>query len=123
MHWLLLLADADPPQQPPPQAPDLGSMLRGPLLPMLLMIGVLVIMSMRSSARQRREQRDMMAKLKKNDKVLTSAGIVGHVVQIKDDETVIIKSGDDANSRLTILRSTIVRIIDETTPAETKPAS
>ncbi len=120
MHWLTLLADPEPAQ---PQAPDWTAMLRGPMMPMLLMIGVIIIMSMRSSARQRREQREMMSKIKKNDKVLTNAGIIGYIVQLKDDETVVLKSGDDANSRITILRSTIVRVIDETAPAENKPAT
>ena len=100
-------------------------MFRGPMLPILLMFGVIIIMSLRSSSRQRREQQEMLAKIKKNDKVLTTAGIIGYIVQIKEDETILLKSGDDANSRITVLRSTIVRVIDESAQpgTENKPVA
>ncbi len=65
--------------------------------------------------RRERLQRETLANsLKKNDKVLTSAGIIGIVADLRDDEA-ILKIDESANVRMRILRSTIVRIL---TPKE-----
>src|SRR5262245_43639999 len=61
--------------------------------------------------RQRREHQALLSQLKKNDKVITSAGIIGTVVQIGDKEDVALKIDDNANVRLRVLKSSIMRIL------------
>src|SRR5262249_62313496 len=69
----------------------------------------LVIMPMKRKERQQREA--IFSALKKNDRVLTGAGIIGTVISIKDKEDeVTLRIDDTTNARLTVLKSTIVKI-------------
>ncbi len=111
MHWLLLLADGE--QGGPPGI--MGNMM----LPLFIVMIVMIVMSFRTSARQKKEAQNLLAKLKKNDKVVTSAGIIGVVVSIKEGEDeVTLRVDDSTNTRMRIVRSTIVRVTsDDQQPA------
>jgi preprotein translocase subunit YajC len=113
MTWLALLAQADQAQRPP----DWFTWLP------FIVLGLMVVMFFRSSARQRREMQTALSALKKNDKVVTSAGILGVVVAIKENEDEVTLKVDDAtNTRIRVLRSTIVKITSGDQPAaEAKP--
>jgi preprotein translocase subunit YajC len=82
----------------------------------------MVVMFLRTSARQKRELQNALASLKKNDKVVTSSGIIGVVVAVKENEDeVTLKTDDASNTRIRVLKSTIAKITsgDQTT-GETK---
>ena len=83
---------------------------------------LMLIMLFRSNSRQKREQQNALAALKKNDKVVTAAGLLGVVVAIKDNEDeVTLRVDDTSNTRIRVLRSSIVRITSGDQPAgETK---
>jgi len=110
--WLAILAQADAAQQAPS-----WSMW----LPFVVM-GLMLVMFFRASARQKREMQKALSALKKNDKVVTSGGILGVVVAIKDNEDeVTLKTDDATNTRVRVLRSSIVRITSgDQTVGETK---
>jgi preprotein translocase subunit YajC len=77
------------------------------LLAMMILFWVVIILPM--SRRQRREQQQLLAGIKRGTKVLTSAGIIGTVVNVKEgDEEITLRSED---SRLKVLRSSIVRVL------------
>jgi preprotein translocase subunit YajC len=107
MNWFsLLLAEGEAPQGGPPPLMN--------ILPFILIGLVMVITMGRSSSRQRREQQNLLAKIKKNDKVVTSAGIIGVVVAVKENEDeVTLRVDDTSNSRIRVLKSTIVRVTSE----------
>jgi preprotein translocase subunit YajC len=106
MHWLLLLADGE--QGAPP------GLFGTPMIPMMMIFGIMMIMMMRSSSRQRREQQALLANVKKNDKVVTSAGIIGVIVALKENEDeVTLRVDDTTNSRIRVLKSSIVRVTTE----------
>ena len=67
---------------------------------------LMLIMLFRSElGKQKREQQNALAGLKKNDKVVTSAGILGVVVAIKDNEDeVTLRVDDTSNTRIRVLR-------------------
>ena len=87
-------------------------------LPMILVgMGVLFwLMVLRPAQRQEQQRRKNLSTLKKNDDVVTAAGIIGTVVSIKektagavsDEDEVVLRIED--NGRLRILRSAVVRI-------------
>jgi preprotein translocase subunit YajC len=108
---LTLLAEADTQQATPPWFYLMYA------LPVLMLI-----MLFRSNSRQKREQQNALANLKKNDKVVTTGGILGVVVAIKDNEDeVTLRVDDTSNTRIRVLRSSIVRITSGEQPAgETK---
>jgi preprotein translocase subunit YajC len=100
--WLALLAQTAPPQQAPG-----WSMW----LPFIIM-GLMLVMFFRASSRQRKELQKALAAMKKGDKVVTSGGILGVVVSLKDNEDeVTLKVDETSNTRIRVLKSSVVKII------------
>lgn len=97
--WQLLAQD---PQQPPPM-----SML--PLLMIGIMVLFFVIVILPANRRQRREQEAMIKSLKRGSKVLTSAGIYGTIVNIKENEDEMVIRSEDA--RLRVKKSMVVQVL------------
>jgi len=98
--WLPLFAD-DAAQQPP------GIMV---YLPFIVM-GLMLVLFFRASGKQKRELQKALTALKKNDKVVTSGGLLGIVVALKENEDeVTLKVDDASNTRVRVLKSSIVRI-------------
>src|SRR5262245_19383389 len=94
------------------QQQQLGGLLANPMFPffligLMLLFWIVVILPM--SRRQKREQEQMLASLKRGAKVLTSGGIVGTIVSAKDGEDEIVIRSED--TRLRIKRSVIVQVI------------
>jgi preprotein translocase subunit YajC len=119
VKFTALIAD-DPVPAPAPNGKDAPPNPLGPFgnpLFMILMVGLFfLVVIIPANRRQKRETAAMMAALKPGSKILTSSGILGTVVKLKDgDEEVVIKSED---SKIKILRSTITRVLGE--DAETK---
>lgn len=106
---LILLADSaqDPAGRPP--AADLFSSL----FP-ILMLGVLAyFLLLRPMKKQEQERQRMLSTVKKNDRVVTSGGIIGVVASVKDKEDeVTLKVDDNSPLRLRVTKSSIVRILN-----------
>ena len=88
----------------------------------LILIGVVMFWMMSRVKRQEQRQREELHKnLKKNDKVLTTGGIIGIVASLKDnDEEVVLKVDESSNVRLRVVKSAIVRIIGPETSEKVK---
>ncbi|MCI0703914.1 MAG: preprotein translocase subunit YajC [Planctomycetia bacterium] len=89
-----------------------GGMFANPMFPffligLMLLFWVVVILPM--SRRQKREQEQMLANLKRGAKILTNGGIVGTVVSVKDGEDEIVIRSED--TKLRIKRSVVVQIL------------
>jgi preprotein translocase subunit YajC len=105
---LVLLAQQSSETSPAPQ----GNPLLG--LPVILIIfGLFWLLMIRPNMkRQERERQTLLSALKKNDKVVTSSGIIGIVASIKDKEDeVTLKVDESSNVRLRMTKSSIVRIL------------
>ncbi len=111
--WLAILAQAD---QSQPAAPSWAL-----YLPFIVM-GLMLVMFFRTSSKQKKELQKALAAIKKNDKVVTSGGILGVVVAVKENEDeVTLKVDDTSNTRIRVLKSSIVRITSgDQTVGETK---
>ena len=89
-----------------------GGLLGNPMfLPMIigLMILFWVIVILPMSRRQKKEQEQMLANLKRGAKILTNAGIVGTVVSAKDGEDEIVIRSED--TKLRVKRSVVVQVL------------
>ena len=75
--------------------------------------------------RQEQERKNLYSTLKRNDKVVTSAGIIGVVASIKENEDeVMLKVDESSNVRLRVLKSSIQRILSgDETPKDDAKAS
>jgi len=87
------------------------------ILQMAVIAGIFYFLIIRPQKRQRKQHEDLLKSLQRGDKILTSSGIVGEVVHIKDDE-VTIRSGE---AKFVIMRNGISSITNRTA-VEPKPA-
>lgn len=94
----------------------------GLLLPLLF--GLLIftmITSMFSGKKEKKKRAEMLAAIKKRDKVLTAGGIIGTVAEVKGDEIVIKTEG----TRMRFSRASVQQVLksahspgDDTNPGE-----
>ena len=99
--------------------------LSSPLLPMLMNGIVFYLMMMRPEQKKRKEMEQLLANIKKNDKVILSSGICGTVVNAAPKSVyVTVKVDDNTNAKLRVLRSAIARVGQpDETEADAKEAS
>jgi preprotein translocase subunit YajC len=98
------------------QSGDTGASPQGSLLISLLpllFIGVIFwFLMIRPMKRQEQERQSLLNALKKNDKVVTSGGIIGIVAAIKDkDDEVTLKVDESSNVRIRVTKASIVRVL------------
>lgn len=64
-------------------------------IPIVLMIVIFYFLLIRPSQKKEKDRKSMIAALQKGDKVLTSGGMYGVIVQIKTEEDIVVlKIGD-----------------------------
>jgi len=121
----VLLADAAPatttstaPAAGSPAAQQQGSPL-GLMIPLSLFAILIYFMMIRPQSQQRKKQMQLLAALKAGDRIVTTSGIVGSVISVKD-KTVSIRSMD---AKMEVTKSSVVEILqpDGETKSE-KPA-
>ena len=59
------------------------------LLPMVLIFGIFYFLVIRPEKNKQKEHQNLVANLKKNDEVVTSSGIHGTVVNVKETTVVL----------------------------------
>jgi len=75
-------------------------------LPFVLILVVMYILFFRAPKKKQAEHRQMVQSLQKNDKVQTIGGIIGIVVDVKDDE-VTLKVDESNNTKIKVTPSAI----------------
>lgn len=118
-RFLVLAQAAVPPDGVPPEdAPQgIARLLEGPWVLMLLLTMMLYFMVLRPQRKDQASRAKMLAGLKKNDAILTSAGIFGKVVQANENsDEITIRIDENANTRMRILRSSVVQVVSDETP-------
>lgn len=106
---LFTLAQATQPIGPPPSGTEV---FVKNFLPLFLIIGVFWWWMSRSRRRERQRFEDMLKNLKRNDRVQTIGGIIGTVVDARDDE-VILKVDETNNVKMRFARSAIKDVLRE----------
>lgn len=121
-------------QATPPTAGGGITSLSPLLVQIVLIIAIMYFIMIRPQQKQRQKHEAQLKALKRGDEIVTTGGIIGEVVHIKDmskdgagtgkglDDRVTIKSGE---SRLVVERGRIARInspdSSTATPSSTKP--
>ncbi|MEK6591416.1 MAG: preprotein translocase subunit YajC [Nitrospinota bacterium] len=71
---------------PPPQSGGGGSgSLFISFIPILVMFAIFYLLLIRPQAKKQKEHKVMLASIKEGDNVLTTGGIYGTIIKIKDD--------------------------------------
>ena len=94
------------------QPPFWGS----PFFVPLILLGVFLFLSSRSKKNQERKVQDMLGNLKRGDRVQTIGGIIGTVVEARDNE-VLVKVDETNNTKIRFSRKAIHRVLEDDTAA------
>lgn len=94
---------------PAGQAPGGGGF--GLMLPLLFGLMIfMIVTSMFSGRKEKKRRAEMLASVKKRDRVQTVGGIIGTVVELKGDELVL-KVDEGSNTRIRFARSAVQQVI------------
>ena len=116
---------------PPAYAQDASGFVAGVVqfAPLILIFAVFYFLLIRPQQQKQKELRNMLATLKRGDKVVTGGGIIGTVqrvpmVQDKDGKQIPsteIEVEIAPNLRVTVLRETIASVVNPIPANDTKP--
>jgi preprotein translocase subunit YajC len=91
------------------KAPAAGGMFSNPMIMMMLFMFVIIwFLMIRPEQKKQKERQKMLSNLKKGDKVLTAAGMIGIVGNVKDT-TVMVRVAD--NTVVEFSKSAITTVI------------
>ncbi|HYM09987.1 MAG TPA: preprotein translocase subunit YajC [Bryobacterales bacterium] len=91
------------------QAPSPGL---GQFLPFILIFVIFYFVLFMPMQRRQKKQKQMWEGLKNGDQVLTSGGIVGTIVGLNEDNTVVLRIKPD-NVKLQVARSAVSNLVGE----------
>lgn len=87
------------------------------VFPLIIVVVFIYFGIVRPQKKEREEKEKLLGGLKKNDRVVTTGGMFGTVVNIKDDE-VTLRVDDQAKVKIRFLKSAIARIVGPDTSPE-----
>jgi len=61
----------------------------GLLLPMVLVLGLMIVMSVFTGRKDKKKRQELMSSLKRGDTVQLSGGMIGTVIEIRDDDVLV----------------------------------
>ena len=82
--------------------------------PMILLVVVFYFVLIRPQQKRAKEQANLIGKLKSGDKVITSSGIVGTVISVKDT-TVSLRSAD---AKMEVTKVSVTQILESSAATE-----
>jgi preprotein translocase subunit YajC len=89
----------------------------GSMLPIFLLIIVFFWMTSRARRKQEREKQDMLGAMKRGDRVQTIGGILGNVVEVREDR-ILLKVDEGNNTKVWFARSAIHRVLGDEAEAK-----
>ena len=82
-------------------------------VPLILIFVIMYFLILRPQQKRMKEQRNMIAELKRGDQVVTQGGIIGKITDVKVDEvTVEIAQG----VKIRVVRATIAQVVSQPKP-------
>lgn len=114
---------APPPQGGAPQGGAPHSAFPLPFLGLMIAMIVFMIVMQRSSRKNEAKRRkELLDSLSKNDRVLTHGGIIGTIVNVKENE-IVLKVDESTNTKMTFIKDAVRQIIKDPSelPTEQTP--
>jgi preprotein translocase subunit YajC len=81
-------------------------------LPIVLIFGIFYFLLFLPMQRQKKQTAKMLAELQNGNVVITSGGIVGSIISIGDDDTVVLRVKPD-NIKIQVARSSVSSLISK----------
>lgn len=83
-------------------------------LPLIAIAAAAYLLLFRPERERLKKQQELLASIKKNDRVVTSAGIYGTVAAVdRDADRVTLKIDESTNTKMTVTFASIARVIRE----------
>ncbi len=101
MNWFLLAAGTQAAAAPAPNPMGMNLIL-------ILFLGVFWVFMIMPQRKQQKQREQMLKNLKKGDKVITSGGIHGEVVDFDGDDDIKVRVSDKVEMKFT--RSSIAKV-------------
>ena len=109
---LLAAAEAGPPPGPPE--------LLITYLPMVLIVFAAWMLLYRPERERMRKQRELLAAIKKNDRVITASGICGTVASVdREHDRVVLKVDEGSNAKITFTLASVSQVLTESDAGST----
>lgn len=86
---------------------DLTTTLLGFVLPLVLMVAIFYFFLIRPEKKRNKQAQEMLANIQVGDEVITTGGIIGRVLAVKED-TILMETGSD-RTKIRILKSAIAK--------------
>lgn len=86
------------------------------LLPLVLIFAVFYFLMIRPQQKKMKQHKEMLAALKRGDRVVTGGGIVGRIVRVEGDNEVVVEIATDV--RVRVRQATISEVVSRSEPAE-----
>jgi preprotein translocase subunit YajC len=106
---------AQPAPDPKPEDPSGG--LTSLVFPIMLAFLFVYFFMIRPQKRDQEAKQNLLGALRKNDRVVTTGGMFGTIVNIKDDE-VTLRVDDQAKVKIRFQKSAIARVADTSSSKE-----
>lgn len=103
--WMLIAQASQPASGAAPRDGFMSVMF-----PLLLAMGVFYFIVMRGQRKDRKKVQDMLDNLKRSDRVQTIGGVLGTVVDVRDQE-VVLKVDETNNVKMRFNRSAIKEVL------------
>ena len=109
--YILIAQDPPAPAADPAKPKAAPGPFGDPMFLMLMFGAMIVIMFILPARQQRKAQQQLLASIKRGAKVVTSGGIIGTIVNLKDNEDEITLRSEDAKIKVT--KSSIARVLGQ----------
>lgn len=80
-------------------------------LPLVFIFGIFYFLLFLPMQRQKKQQQKMLSELKPGDVVTTTGGIIGSILSINSDDTLVVRVKPD-NVKLQIARSAVANLVN-----------
>ena len=80
-------------------------------LPLLFIVGIFYFLVFMPMQRQKKQQQQMLRELQNGQTVLTTGGMVGTIVSINSDDTLILRVKPD-NVKLQVMRTAVAGLVN-----------
>jgi preprotein translocase subunit YajC len=117
MYWNAILADTAAPATTPavttstgtaPQPSPAQQFLGNPIIFLVLLVVMMYFIMIRPQQQRTKQMAKLLASVKAGDKVVTSSGIVGVVITVKD-KTISLRSAD---AKMEVTKSSVTEILE-----------
>lgn len=77
---------------------------------LIAVLGFMIVMSMMTGRRERKKREQMLSSIARHDRVQTVGGVIGTVVEVRDDE-IVLKVDESTNTRIHFARSAVQNVL------------